>query len=155
MSEAAILADCVTISRYNWRGLGRSPTAATLSRLPWERVPAVLVESTLLPMCILAIQYRAAKDAPVLLAHNREERLDRPSLPPRIQSGKPRVVCGIDRKAGGTWLGVTQHGLAVAVANRPKAVVPAEPRSRGLLCRELLNCQFRGDPGNGRPGASQ
>ena len=31
------------------------------------------------------------------------------------------------------------RGLFVAVANRPKKMVPAEPRSRGLLCRELLN----------------
>ena len=92
-------------------------------------------------MCILAIQYQAARDAPILLVHNREERLDRATQAPRIQSGRPRVVCGIDRKAGGTWLGVNQHGLVVAVANRPKTVVPPEPRSRGLLCRELLNCQ--------------
>jgi len=91
-------------------------------------------------MCVLAIQYRVAPDAPILVAHNREERFDRPSQAPRIQSGKPRVVCGIDRKAGGTWLGVNQYGLFVAVANRPKRHVPLEPRSRGLLCRELLNC---------------
>jgi uncharacterized protein with NRDE domain len=103
---------------------GRSPTAA------WR--PKSL-------MCILAVQYKFAKDAPILLAQNREERLDRPTQAPRIQSGRPRVVCGIDRKAGGTWLGVNQHGLVVAVANRPKTVVPSEPRSRGLLCRELLN----------------
>jgi uncharacterized protein with NRDE domain len=92
-------------------------------------------------MCILAIQYQSANDSPILLAHNREERLDRPTQAPRIQSGRPRIVCGIDRKAGGTWLGVNQHGLAVAAANRPKTVVPPEPRSRGLLCRELLNCR--------------
>jgi uncharacterized protein with NRDE domain len=49
------------------------------------------------------------------------------------------VVCGIDRKLGGTWLGVNQHGLFVAAGNRPKLNLPAEPRSRGLLCRELLN----------------
>lgn len=89
-------------------------------------------------MCLLAIQYQTASDAPILLAQNREELFDRPTQAPRIQSGKPRVVCGIDRKAGGTWLGVNQHGLVVVVANRSKAVVPAEPRSRGLLCRELL-----------------
>ncbi|OHB80019.1 MAG: hypothetical protein A2V98_04130 [Planctomycetes bacterium RBG_16_64_12] len=92
-------------------------------------------------MCVLAIQYKSAKDAPILVAHNREEQLDRPTQAPRIQSGRPRVVCGIDRKAGGTWLGVNQHGLLVAVANRRKTVVPAEPRSRGVLCRELLNCR--------------
>lgn len=92
-------------------------------------------------MCVLAIYYQSAKDAPILLAQNREEFLERPTQAPRIQSGKPRVVCGIDRKAGGTWLGVNQHGLVVAVANRPKAIVPAEPRSRGVLCRELLSSE--------------
>ena len=73
------------------------------------------------------------------MACNREEVRDRPTQGPRIQSGRPRIICGIDRKAGGTWLGVNQHGLLAAVSNRPKATVPAEPRSRGLLCRELLN----------------
>jgi len=92
-------------------------------------------------MCLLALQYKTARDAPVLLAHNREEFFDRPTQAPRIQSGRPRVICGIDRKAGGTWLGVNQYGLVVTVANRPKTVVPPEPRSRGLLCRELLNLE--------------
>jgi uncharacterized protein with NRDE domain len=90
-------------------------------------------------MCILAIQYKSARDAPILVAENREELFERPTQAPRIQSGRPRVICGIDRKSGGTWLGVNQHGLFAAVANRPRSEVPPEPRSRGLLCRELLN----------------
>jgi len=87
---------------------------------------------------MLAILYRVARGTPVLVAANREERYDRPTQYPKIQSGSPRVVCGIDRRAGGTWLGVNQHGLFCAVSNRRKSVVPDEPRSRGLLCRELL-----------------
>ena len=90
-------------------------------------------------MCILAIQYEAARDSPILVAQNREELLDRPTQAPRIQAGRPRVICGIDKKAGGTWMGVNQHGLMAAVANGPKTSLPAEPRSRGLLCRELLH----------------
>jgi uncharacterized protein with NRDE domain len=90
-------------------------------------------------MCLLAIQYQVADDAPILVAQNREELFERPTQGPRIQSGRPRVVCGIDRKAGGTWFGVNQHGLFAAAANRPKTIVPGEPRSRGLLCRELLS----------------
>lgn len=92
-------------------------------------------------MCIMAFLYRTAKNTPILVAANREEMFDRPSLPPKIQSGSPRVICGVDCKAGGTWLGVNQFGLFAAVANRRKTQVPAEPRSRGLLCRELLDCQ--------------
>jgi uncharacterized protein with NRDE domain len=90
-------------------------------------------------MCILAIQFKATRDAPILVAANREELYDRPTQAPRIQAGRPRVICGIDKKAGGTWLGVNQYGLVAAVANGPKTSVPAEPRSRGLLCRELLH----------------
>jgi len=33
---------------------------------------------------------------------------------------------------------VNQYGLFVTVANRAKMIVPPEPRSRGVLCRELL-----------------
>lgn len=89
-------------------------------------------------MCILAIQFQTVPDTPILVAQNREEQFDRPTQPPKIQSGKPRVVCGIDLKAGGTWLGVNQHGLLISVGNRTKTHVPQEPRSRGILCRELL-----------------
>ena len=90
-------------------------------------------------MCIMAILYKTARDTPVLLAANREERFARPSLSPRIQSGSPRVICGVDREASGTWFGVNQYGTVATVVNRRKTLVPAAPRSRGLLCRELLN----------------
>jgi hypothetical protein len=90
-------------------------------------------------MCILALLYRAARGTPILVAANREERFDRPTQYPKIQSGSPRVVCGMDRQGGGTWLGVNQYGLFCAVTNRRKLRVPLDPRSRGLLCRELLD----------------
>jgi hypothetical protein len=90
-------------------------------------------------MCMLAILYRVARGTPILVAANREERFDRPTQYPKIQSGSPRVVCGIDRQAGGTWLGVNQYGLFCAVTNRRKLRRPLDPRSRGLLCRELLD----------------
>ena len=71
-------------------------------------------------MCTLAILYRVARNTPILLAANREESFSRPTQYPKIQPGVPRVVCGIDRQAGGTWLGVNQFGLLVLVTNRPK-----------------------------------
>ncbi len=92
-------------------------------------------------MCLFAIFYRCVPGAPVLVAANREERFDRPARPPHVQPGSPRVVCGIDEQAGGTWLGVNEHGLLVAVTNRRQSILPPAPRSRGLLCRELLSCR--------------
>lgn len=91
-------------------------------------------------MGIVAIYYKKLSDAPLLIALNREEDPARESLPPKIQSGRPRSVCGVDQQAGGTWAGVNQHGLFVGVVNCPKKVLPSGPRSRGLLCRELLGC---------------
>jgi len=89
-------------------------------------------------MCLLAVQYKSVPEAPILVAANREEAYDRSSLVPSIQPGKPRVLSGVDEKAGGTWLGVNQNGLFVGAANRPRLYVPASPKSRGLLCRDLL-----------------
>src|SRR3954469_12988047 len=89
-------------------------------------------------MCLLAIQYKSVPEAPILVAANREEAYDRPALVPSIQPGKPRVLSGVDTQAGGTWLGVNQSGLFVGAANRPRLFVPGTPKSRGLLCRDLL-----------------
>jgi hypothetical protein len=89
-------------------------------------------------MCLLAIQYRLVPEAPILVAANREEYYDRVCQPPSIQSGKPRVLCGVDQKSGGTWLGINQHGLFVAACNRSLLFAAVNPRSRGLLCRDLL-----------------
>lgn len=89
-------------------------------------------------MSLIAIQYKLVPEAPLLVAANREERYDRSSLPPSIQSGKPRILCGIDQKANGTWLGINQSGLFVAVCNRCKDTPALIARSRGLLCKDML-----------------
>ena len=91
-------------------------------------------------MCLLVVLYLVVDDAPILIAANREERFDRPTLPPRIYRGPPRYVCGLDLQADGTWLGVNEHRLFVAVTNRARPGLTANPRSRGLLCRDLLAC---------------
>jgi hypothetical protein len=90
-------------------------------------------------MCLLALFFRVVEDAPVVLGANREEYYARGGEPPRLLDGPTRVVAGIDSLAGGTWLGVSEHGVVVAVTNRPKSDLPSRPRSRGLLARELLN----------------
>lgn len=89
-------------------------------------------------MSLIAIQYQLVPEAPVLVAANRDERYDRASLPPSIQSGKPRVLCGTDEEAHGTWLGVNQNSLFVAVCNRHKLMPAFISRSRGLLCKDML-----------------
>ena len=89
-------------------------------------------------MGLLAVQYRLVPEAPVLVASNREEYYDRQWLQPSIQSGKPRILCGIDEKTGGTWLGVNQHGMFVGITARQRRFPVIPTKSRGVLCRELL-----------------
>jgi uncharacterized protein with NRDE domain len=89
-------------------------------------------------MCLLAIFYRVVEDSPVIIGANREEYYARGGEKPRLLDWKPRVIAGIDPKAGGTWLGVNEHGGVVAITNRLKTELPANPPSRGTLVRDLL-----------------
>src|SRR5438270_6909928 len=89
-------------------------------------------------MCLLALFYRVVEDAPVIVGANREEHYARGGEPPHILRDSCAFVAGTDPVAGGTWLGVNEHGVLIAVTNRLKSDLPQQPRSRGLLARELL-----------------
>jgi uncharacterized protein with NRDE domain len=91
-------------------------------------------------MCLLALFFRVVEDAAVVAGANREEFYRRGGEPPRLLDGPLRAVAGVDPVAGGTWFGVNEKGVLVAVTNRAKSDVPPAPKSRGLLVRELLGC---------------
>ena len=91
-------------------------------------------------MCLLAIMNRVVEDAPLVVGANREEVYARGGEPPRIVDDAVPWLGGTDPKAGGAWLGVNQHGVLAALTNRVKSSLPARPRSRGLLVRDLLAC---------------
>jgi uncharacterized protein with NRDE domain len=83
------------------------------------------------------------EDFPVLVAANRDEHYDRPSAAPYLWSTRPSVVAGKDLRAGGTWLGINEHGLLVGILNRrsngePDPLLKSRARSRGLLCLDIL-----------------
>jgi hypothetical protein len=86
-------------------------------------------------MCTLVILIRPGHAWPVVLAANRDERLDRSWDPPAAWwNDRPGLIAGRDRFAGGTWMGINRHGLLAAVLNREGSLGP-EPgkRSRGEL----------------------
>jgi len=92
-------------------------------------------------MCTLALYFRCFDAYPILVAANRDEQFDRPSAPPALLNGEPKIVAGRDLRADGTWLGVNEHGVSVAVLNRRingNALPATVARSRGALCLELL-----------------
>jgi uncharacterized protein with NRDE domain len=90
-------------------------------------------------MCTLAIYFRATRDCPVVIAANRDEFLERPAGDPTTLFENPHVVGGKDLKAGGTWLGISEHGIVAGLLNR-RAENGGNPdaRSRGLLCLDAL-----------------
>lgn len=69
---------------------------------------------------------------PVLVAANRDERLERPSSGPRRWPGEP-FVAPRDEVALGTWLGVTRGGMFVGVTNRFATPKDEARASRGAL----------------------
>lgn len=89
-------------------------------------------------MCTLMALYRRHPEFWLVVAANRDERLDRPSAGPDVLRHDPRAVGGRDLAAGGTWLGVNEHGLFAAVTNRRDSILKTERRSRGLLVRDAL-----------------
>lgn len=94
-------------------------------------------------MCTLIILRRPEHPWPLLLADNRDEMRDRPWDPPgRHWADRHEVVAGRDRLAGGSWIGVNDHGLACGIMNRAGFLGPGpEPhkRSRGELVLEALD----------------
>ncbi|SFF98554.1 Uncharacterized conserved protein, contains NRDE domain [Halopelagius inordinatus] len=91
-------------------------------------------------MCTLTIAWRAFDEAPVVVAANRDEALDRPSEPPGVVSGDPAFVAPRDSEAGGTWIGYNETGLFVGITNRWVPVDGGGERSRGRLVRDALRC---------------
>lgn len=92
-------------------------------------------------MCTVVILRRPGHDWPLLFAGNRDEMKGRPWAPPgRHWPERPEVVAGLDETAGGSWLGLNDHGVMAAVLNRVGSLGPAAgKRSRGELVLEALD----------------
>jgi len=92
-------------------------------------------------MCTLVLLRRPGHEWPVVLAANRDEMIDRPAQPPaRHWPDRPEVVAGRDELAGGSWLGLNDHGVVAGILNRIGTLGPAPGRrSRGELVLEALD----------------
>jgi uncharacterized protein with NRDE domain len=90
------------------------------------------------PVCTLTLAWRAFEDAPVVVAANRDELLDRESEPPSVVDGDPAYVAPRDAAAGGTWIGYNERGVFAGITNRWVDVRNGGERSRGLLVRDVL-----------------
>lgn len=96
-------------------------------------------------MCTLIIAWQVLADAPVAVAANRDEALDRPATPPQVTDGDPAIVAPRDEEAGGTWIGYNARGLLVGLSNRWTDADLAGERSRGQLVIDLLGAPTADD----------
>jgi len=92
-------------------------------------------------MCTLILLSRPGHDWPLILGANRDEMADRPWDPPgRHWEDRAGVIAGRDQLAGGSWLGVNEHGLVAGILNRQGTLGPQSgKRSRGELVLEALD----------------
>lgn len=92
-------------------------------------------------MCTLVMLRRPKDRWPLITAANRDELSTRSwESPARHWPDRPEVVAGLDKTAGGAWLGINDDGLFAAILNRKGSLGPAEgKRSRGELVLEALD----------------
>jgi uncharacterized protein with NRDE domain len=96
-------------------------------------------------MCTVTVVPRA-DDGGFRLVVNRDERRSRPdaTAPVWHRQGSRSIAYPSDPTGGGTWVGVNDVGLAMALLNRYPMVVPRplpEAPSRGLIIPALLGCR--------------
>ncbi|MBB3048382.1 uncharacterized protein with NRDE domain [Litorivivens lipolytica] len=91
-------------------------------------------------MCLIIAAWKSHPKFPLIIAANRDEFFQRPSIPAHFWKDSPSVLGGRDMEKGGTWLGVNRHGHLAAVTNYRGGDLPANGRSRGeLVARYLLS----------------
>lgn len=90
-------------------------------------------------MCLIVFSWKLLPQCPLLLAANRDEFFERPSLPAGWWQENPDVYAGRDLQAGGTWLGIDRKARFAALTNIRNGQAPKqEKRSRGELVANFL-----------------
>ncbi|TRY32375.1 NRDE family protein [Aliiglaciecola sp. M165] len=90
-------------------------------------------------MCILFIAVQQHPQYPLIIAANRDEFHNRPTLQSNFWQKHPQLLAGKDLKAGGTWMGITKGGKLSALTNvrDPQKVMP-DATTRGELVTHYL-----------------
>lgn len=93
-------------------------------------------------MCLIAVAYGVHPHYPLIVAANRDEFLDREADAAHFWPDEPRILAGRDRRALGTWMGITTQGRFAALTNyRDLRRAPVNGPSRGLLVRDALRSE--------------
>jgi len=88
-------------------------------------------------MCLIVVALNAHPQFPLVIAANRDEDFERPSLRAHRWTDDPRILGGRDITHGGSWLAISTSGRFAAVTNLRGAMTKG--RSRGLLVSEFVS----------------
>lgn len=90
-------------------------------------------------MCILFIAVNQHPKFSLIIAANRDEFYQRPTLHSQFWPEYPQLLGGKDQLAGGTWMGVTKQGYISALTNiRAPHLNQENAQSRGQLVLDYL-----------------
>ncbi|MBK9163818.1 MAG: NRDE family protein [Acidobacteria bacterium] len=90
-------------------------------------------------MCLIVFEISEDPARGLLLAANRDEFYDRPTLAAAAWEDAPEIYSGRDLVGGGTWLGISQSRRFAAVTNYRDPKAPKGSRSRGELVSGFLS----------------
>ncbi|MFK9094767.1 NRDE family protein [Bacillus salipaludis] len=90
-------------------------------------------------MCLILFAYQVHPVYKLIVAANRDEFYQRPTLPAQYWEDQPEILAGRDLEKMGTWMGVTKTGRFAALTNyrNPKEITDGK-RSRGELVANAL-----------------
>ena len=91
-------------------------------------------------MCLILLAAQAHPDYALIVAANRDEFFERPTLPAARWTDNSSVIGGRDLEKGGSWLATARGGRLAAVTNFRDPNRPnAGTRSRGLLISDYVS----------------
>ncbi len=100
-------------------------------------------------MCTVVVALAVWPGSPLVFAANRDEMLERPAESPRLRAAgelaERAVLAPRDLAAGGTWLGLSDRELVVAITNRRSESTDRHLRSRGELVSMALGADDRAE----------
>lgn len=90
-------------------------------------------------MCLILLAFKSHPRYKLILAANRDEYYDRPTVKASFWKEAPDMLAGKDLRAGGTWFGITTRGRIAAITNfrEPESNISLAP-TRGKLVSQYL-----------------
>ena len=90
-------------------------------------------------MCLILVAWEKHPRFKLVIAANRDEFYQRPTLPATFWEDEASILGGRDLVYGGTWLGISRQSRFAAVTNiREPSLKKPESISRGLLVSDYL-----------------